>query len=166
MEALGINGPVLISQIVSFLILFGLLSIVAYKPLLKMLDNRADKVKESMEMAESVKQQSMNAENEVKKQLVAASQKGQELIAAATATSDEIRAKAQELARRDAEALISRAREAINSERDAAIDEIRREFSDLTILAAGKVIGETLDKKSHKELIDKILKESQTIKKG
>lgn len=166
MEALGINGPVLISQIISFLILFGLLSVVAYKPLLKMLDNRADKVKESMEMAESVKQQSMNAENEVKKQLVVASQKAQELIAAATATSDEIRAKAQELARKDAEALISRAREAINSERDTAIDEIRREFSDLTILAAGKVIGETLDKKAHKELIDKILKESQTIKKG
>jgi F-type H+-transporting ATPase subunit b len=165
-EALGINGPVLISQVISFLILFGLLSFVAYKPLLKMLDNRANKVKESMEMAESVKQQSMNAENEVKKQLAAASQKGQELIAAATATSDEIRAKAQELARKDAESLITRAREAINSERDTAIDEIRREFSDLTILAAGKVIGETLDKKSHKELIDKILKESQTMKKG
>jgi F-type H+-transporting ATPase subunit b len=163
---LGIDPQVFISQIIAFLILFGLLSVVAYKPLLKMLDNRANKVKESMEMAESVKQQSMNAENEVKKQLVAASQKGQELIAAATATSDEIRAKAQELARKDAEALISRAREAINSERDTAIDEIRKEFSDLTILAAGKVIGETLDKKSHKELIDKILKESQTMKKG
>jgi F-type H+-transporting ATPase subunit b len=165
-DALGFNLPVLISQIVAFLILFGLLSFVAYKPLLKMLDERANKIKESMEMAESVKQQSLHSEEEVKKQLIEASKKGQDLIAMATATSDEIRAKAQELAKKDAESLILKARDAINAERDTAIDELRREFSDLTILAAGKVIGETLDKESHKELIDKILKESQTLKKG
>jgi F-type H+-transporting ATPase subunit b len=166
MEALGINIPVFISQIIAFLILFGLLSVVAYKPLLKMLDQRANKIKESMDMAESVKQQSLHAEEEVQKQIVAASKKGQELIAMATATSDEIRAKAQELAKKDADVLILKARDAISAERDTAIDELRREFSDLTILAAGKVIGETLDKKSHKELIDKILAESQTLKKG
>jgi F-type H+-transporting ATPase subunit b len=165
-DALGINLPVLISQVISFLVLFGLLSLVAYKPLIKMLDERANKVKESIDMAETVKQQSLHAEEEVKKQIQTASQKGQELITMATATSDDIRAKAQELAKKDADALILRARDAINAERDTAIDELRREFSDLTILAAGKVIGETLDKKSHKELIDKILKESQTLKKG
>lgn len=166
MEALGINLPVLISQIIAFLILFGLLSVVAYKPLLKMLDERANKIKESMDLAEEVKQQSKNAEQEVKNQLSSASKKGQELITMANATSDEIRAKAQELAKKDADLIILRAREAINAERDSAIDELRREFSDLTILAAGKVIGETLDKKSHKELIDKILNESQSMKKG
>jgi F-type H+-transporting ATPase subunit b len=166
MEALGINLPVLISQIIAFLILFGLLSVVAYKPLLKMLDERANKIKESMDLAEEVKQQSKNAEQEVKNQLSSASKKGQELITMANTTSDEIRAKAQELAKKDADLIILRAREAINAERDSAIDELRREFSDLTILAAGKVIGETLDKKSHKELIDKILNESQSMKKG
>jgi F-type H+-transporting ATPase subunit b len=163
---LGLEPSVFLSQLIAFLILFGLLSVVAYKPLLKMLDERANKIKESMDMAEDVKQQSLHAEEEVQKQLVVASQKGQELIASATATSDDIRAKAQELAKKDADALILRARDAISSERDAAIDELRREFSDLTILAAGKVIGETLDKKSHKDLIDKVLKESQTLKKG
>jgi F-type H+-transporting ATPase subunit b len=163
---LGLDPQVFLSQIVAFLILFGLLTVVAYKPLLKILNERARKVKESMEMAESVKQQSLHAEEEVQKQLVTASKKGQDLIAMATATSDEIRAKAQELAKNDADALILRAREAINAERDTAIDELRREFSDLTVLAAGKVIGQTLDKESHKELINKILKESQNLKKG
>jgi F0F1-type ATP synthase membrane subunit b/b' len=36
----------------------------------------------------------------------------------------------------------------------------------LTIQAAGKVIGESLDKESHKGLIDKVLKESKTLNKG
>jgi F-type H+-transporting ATPase subunit b len=109
-DALGFNLPVLISQIIAFLILFGLLSFVAYKPLLKMLDERANKIKESMEMAESAKQQSLHTEEEVKRQLIEASKKGQDLIAIATATSDEIRAKTQELAKKDAESLILKAR--------------------------------------------------------
>ena len=166
MGQLGINLPVLISQLISFLILFGLLIFVAYKPLLKMIDERSKRVKESLEQAEAVKDQSLNAGEEVKKQLQAAAIQGQEIIARATQTSDEIRARAQDLARKDAEAIIEQARQAVKAERDQAIDELRHEFADLTIIAAGKVIGESLDKQSHKELIDKVLRESRTLNKG
>ena len=166
MGQLGINLPVLISQIISFLILFGLLIFVAYKPLLKMIDERSKRVKESLEQAEAVKDQSLNAGEEVKKQLQAAAIQGQEIIARATQTSDDIRARAQDLARKDAEAIIEQARQAVKAERDQAIDELRQEFADLTIIAAGKVIGESLDKQSHKELIDKVLRESRTLNKG
>jgi F-type H+-transporting ATPase subunit b len=166
LEGLGVNPPVLISQIVSFLVLFGVLSFVAYKPILKMLDERSKKIKESLEEAEKVKQQSLSAEEEVRKQIQSASQRGQEIIAKAAKTSDEIRAKAQDLARADAEEILERARQDIKAEREATVDELRRGFADVTILAAGKVIGETLDEESHRELIDKVLKESQTLKKG
>jgi F-type H+-transporting ATPase subunit b len=166
-SALGfINVGVFISQAISFLVLFGLLYLFGYKPILKMLDERSRRIKESMEQAEAVKEQSIHAEEEVKKQLQLASQQGQDIIARATQSSDEIRAKAQELARKDADALIERARQAISAERSKAIDELRQEFADLTILAAGKVIGESLDKESHRKLIDKVLAESQTLKKG
>jgi len=146
--------------------LFGLLIFVAYKPLLKMIDERSKRVKESLEQAEAVKDQSLNAREEVKKQLQAAAIQGQEIIARATQTSDEIRARAQDLARKDAEAIIEQARQAVKAERDQAIDELRQEFADLTIIAASKVIGESLDKQSHKELIDKVLRESRTLNKG
>jgi F-type H+-transporting ATPase subunit b len=165
-SALGFNIPVFVSQIIAFLILFGLLILVAYKPLLKILDERSKRIKDSLEQAEAVKEQSLHAEEEVNKQIQAASRQGQEIIARATQTSDEVRAKAQDLAKRDAEALIERARQAIKTERDDAIEELRQQFADLTILAASKVIGESLDKESHKELIDKVLKESQTLNKG
>jgi F-type H+-transporting ATPase subunit b len=163
---LGISLPSLIFQAVSFILLFALLSLVAYKPLLKMLDERARRVKESLEQAEILKEKSTHAEEEVKKQLQIASQQGMEMVAQATKTSEEIRAKAQELAKQDTETLITRARQAIQVERDEAIGELRKEFADITVMAAGKVIGETLDKESHKKLIDKVLQESQTLKKG
>ena len=52
------------------------------------------------------------------------------------------------------------ARQEIQMERDEAINGVRREFADLTVLAAGKVIEESLDKEKHRELIDKVLEES------
>ncbi|MBA7683868.1 hypothetical protein ES703_92254 [subsurface metagenome] len=54
----------------------------------------------------------------------------------------------------------------IRRERDGAIDELRKEFADLTIMAAEKVIEKSLDKPTHRQLIDKVLEQSTTLKKG
>ena len=166
MEGLGINLPTLIAQIVNFLILFGLLYLVAYKPIMRMLDERSRKVKESMEQTESIKEQAARAEEEAQKRIEAASKEGQEAVARAVRTGEEIRQKAQQEARPEAEALIAKARLEIQRERDEAIDELRKEFADLTIEAAGKVIEQELDREAHRQLIDKVLDESTTLKKG
>jgi F-type H+-transporting ATPase subunit b len=162
---LGVNWGVLITQIVTFVILLVILRFVAYKPLMKMLDERSQKVKESMEQAEAVKEQSANAEEEVKKQLAEASREGQERIARASKAAEEVRQKAQEDARQDAEVLLNRARSEIQQERDEAISSVRREFADLTIMAAGKVIDRSLDKEQHRELIEQVLEESSSKEK-
>ncbi len=150
MEGLGISLPTLIAQIVNFVILFGLLYLVAYKPIMRMLDGRSKKVKDSMEQVEQIKEQAAHAEEEAKKRIEAASKEGQEVIARAVRTGEEVRQQAQQGARQDAEALIARARAEIQRERDDAIDGLRREFADLTILAAEKVIERSLDKEAHR----------------
>ena len=166
MEGLGISLPTLLAQIINFLILLVLLYLVAYKPIMRMLDERSKKIKESMEQTEFIKEQAVRAEEEVKKQLEAAAKEGQEAIARAVRTGEEVRREAQQQARQDAEALIGRASVEIQRERDDAIDELRKEFADLTVLAAGKVIDRSLDKEAHRQLIDKVLEESTTLKKG
>lgn len=163
---LGINLPMLIAQIVNFVIFFGLLYLVAYKPIMRMLDERSKKIKESMEQTEYIKEQAAHAEEESKKRIEAASKEGQELVARAVRTGEEVRQQAQQEARKEGESLIARARVEIQQERDGAIDELRKEFADLTILAAGKVIGRSLDIEAHRELIDKTLEESTSLKKG
>jgi len=162
---LGINLPTLLTQVVTFIILLVILRFVAYKPIMRMLDERSRRVKESMEQAESVKEQSARAEEEQKKQLEEASREGQERIARAVKAGEEVKQKAQEEAKKEAETLVNRARAEIQRERDEAIGEVRREFADLTVLAAGKVIEKSLDKEEHRELIDKVLEESSTQKK-
>jgi F-type H+-transporting ATPase subunit b len=164
-EGLGINIPVLLTQIVTFVILLVLLRFVAYKPVMKMLDERSRKVKESLEQAEAVQEQSARTQEELKRRLEEASREGQERIARAMKAGEEVKQRAQEDAKKEAEALVQRARLDIQRERDEAVGEVRREFADLTILAAGKVIERTLDKQAHRELIEKVLEESETGKR-
>ena len=166
MEGLGINLPTLLAQIINFGILLGLLYLVAYKPIMRMLDERSRRVKESMEQTDLIKQQAERAEEEVKKQIEAAGKEGMEIIARAMHTGEEMRQKAQQEAKQNAESLVVRAQVEIQRERDGAIDELRREFADLTIMAAEKVIEKSLDKQTHRQLIDKVLKESTALKKG
>ena len=166
MEGLGINVPTLIAQIVNVLILLGVLYLVAYKPVMRMLDERSRRIKESIAQADAIKEQAARAEEEVKKQLEVASKEGEKRIVQAVKMGEEMKQKAQQEARKEAEALMARAKTEIQRERDGAIDELRKEFADLTVLAAGKVIDRTLDKKAHREIIDKVLEESTTLKKG
>ena len=166
MEELGINWTMLIAQIVNFFLLFGLLYLVAYKPIMRIFDERSNRIKESMEQTESIKEQAANAEEEFKKRLEAAGREGQELISRAMRTGEEAKQKVQQESRQEAQAIIEKARFEIQRERDGVIDELHKEFADLTIEAAGKVIERSLDKKAHRELIDKVLEESPTLKKG
>jgi len=162
---LGISLPTLLTQVITFIILLVVLRFVAYKPIMRMLDERSRRIKESMDQAESIKAQTARTQEEVKKQLEEASREGQERIARALKAGEEVKQKAQEDAKKEAETLVNRARAEIQRERDDAITEVRREFADLTVLAAGKVIEKTLDKEKHRELIEKVLEESSTLKK-
>jgi len=164
--SLGLNVSTLLAQVINVAILFGLLYLVAYKPIMRMMDERSRKIKESMDNTEYIRQQAERAEEEAAKRIEVAAKEGQEAIARAVRTGEEVRQEAQQKARGEAETIIARARLEIQRERDEAIEQLRREFADITIEAAGKVIDRTLDKKAHQDIIDKVLKESTTLKKG
>jgi F-type H+-transporting ATPase subunit b len=166
LENLGINMSTLLAQIINVVILFGLLYLVAYRPIMRMLDERSRRIKESMEQTEHIKQQAERAEEEAAMRIQAASREGEEVIARAVRTGEEVKREAQQQSRQEAETLIARARAEIQHERDEAIGELRKEFADITILAAGKVIDRTLDKKAHRQIIDRVLEEASNPKKG
>lgn len=166
MEGIGINLPLLVAFLTSFLILFVSLGFVLYKPVLKMLDERQAKIKDSMEQAEQIKEQTARSEEEIKAQLEKARKEGQGLIAQAAQMGESLKEESKEGARQEAQSLIAKARGEIQRERDKAIDELRQEFANIAILAAGKVINETLDRKKHSKLIDEVLEESAIFKQN
>ncbi len=166
MEGLGINVPLIVAQVINFLILFGLLYFFAFRRILKMFDERSQRIKDSVEQADEVKAAAGRAEEENRKKLEVAAKEGQEAISRAMRAGEDARQRAQEEAKEEASGLVEKARMEIERERSAVIGELRNEFADLTIVAAEKVIAKSLDRESHRELIDKVLDESEALKEG
>ncbi len=163
---LGIDIPLIVAQAVNFFILFALLYFFGFKRILKMLDERSQKIRDSVEQADQVKAAAARAEEENRKKLEVAAKEGQEAISRAMRAGEDARQRAQEEAKEEAAGLIDKARQEIERERNAVIGELRSEFADLAIVAAEKVIEKSLDKESHRELIDKVLEESEALKEG
>lgn len=157
---LGINIPVLIAQLINFTILLLVLRAVLYRPILRMLDERRSRIEESLSAAERMKRQAAEADRQVQEQIEQARREGQALVAQAQEIAARIQAEAREQARADAEALLARARNEIQLERDNAIAQLRKEFADVTIRAAEKVIRQSLDREVHRKLIEETLAES------
>jgi F-type H+-transporting ATPase subunit b len=151
---------------INFFLLLFLLTFVLYKPITKMLDERAVKIKESLDKAEQIKQESVRAEESVKAQVEAGRKEGQAIIAQAAQNAERVKEEAKAEARKEAEALVLKAQAQIESDREESFNKLRREFADLAVLAAEKVIEQSLDKKAHERLIEKVLEEGLASKKS
>jgi F-type H+-transporting ATPase subunit b len=159
-SALGINLPTLIAFIVNFTVLYLLLRATLFGPIMRNLDERRRRIAEGLQAAENVQRQAAESQRAMQEQLDQARREGQQLIAQAQQTGTRIQDEARAAAQREQEAILARARAEIQLERDTAIGELRREFADLTIAAAEKVIGQSLDRQAHERLINQVLADS------
>jgi len=159
-DALGINVPGVLAQLINFFILLVLLRLLLYGPVMRMMDERARRVREGMEAAEASKEKAAETEREVQGRLEEARAEGQALVGQAQEIANRMQEEGRQAARQEGETLLARARKEIELERDSAIAELRKEFGDLTVSAAEKVIGQSLDRRAHQRLIDEVLAES------
>jgi F-type H+-transporting ATPase subunit b len=166
MDALGINLPGLVTQIVSFVILLAVLYKLLYNPVLGMLDQRSERIRESLEGAQKARDDAARSQEEMKGQIEAARAEGQAMIAQARDVAERFREEELAKARREIEAERARAQANIQRERDAAIEDLRREFADLAISAAERVVERSLDAPAHRELIEKVLEEGSRMGQG
>ncbi len=159
-DSLGISWQGLVVQLVNFGILLALLGAFAYKPIMRMLDERTERIREGLEKSEEAEKRAADIDLEAKKALEEARKEGQAMMAQAKETADKRREEDIAQAKKDAEALLERARGEILLEKDRAISELRKEFADITIAAAGKIINEELDTDKHRKVIDEVLQTS------
>ncbi len=162
MEALGINVPGLVTHLISFTLLMVLLKLFLYKPIVNMLDQRSQRIRDSLEAAERAREESAASQAEVESQLEAARAEGQQLIASAREVAERFREEETAKVRQEIEAERSRAEANIQRERDAAIEQLRGEFAGLAITAAERVVERSLDEQTHQDIIDSVLEESDS----
>ncbi len=149
----------LLVSLVSFAVLFVVMWKFALPPITKMLDERADKIKDSLEKAEETRVEAERLLNEYKEQLAEARLESSRVIEqgrkVAETMKDEIVAKANE----ERESILARAREEIQGEKRVALAELQASVADLSVAVAGRIIGSTLSASDHAALIEKYVAE-------
>ena len=151
MEALGIEWPLLLAQIVNFLLLMVLLRMFLYKPVLNMLAARKERIVQSMRDTERVSAAAREAEAEKAKVLEQARREAQEIRALATREAEKI---AQDvLSRADAEATEIRMKAQADAQKqgELILAEANKQIAELAIMATEKLLGRELEKKSEQQ---------------
>ena len=164
MEAVGINWPGLLTQLISFLILFLLLKKFLYRPVIKMLEDRAEKIKTSLEVADKVKQEAEQTTAANESLMLKAREESQALISESREQAKKIKESELEKSKLQIEIERKRALDEIRSEEDKIINNIRSEFSGLAISAAEKIIEREVNENNHKEIIQLFLEKAKNIK--
>ena len=120
---MGINLPGLITQLISFAILVFLLTRFLYKPVVKLLDERAEKIKKGLSDAESASKGAEEAASKIEEELSQARLEGKKLIEAARDASNQLREDEKEKISVEISQMMEKAKKEINSERDNSLVE-------------------------------------------
>ena len=165
MEALGISPNLLITQILNFFVLFVLLRLLLYKPILKVLDERKHKVQESLDYAERIKHESAEQQKEFEHKLEETRRETQAAVTAAAQVGEKAREAILAQARAESRQMVEQAREQIEYERKKMFSELREEVVQLSLLAAQKVISQSLDEQAHRRLVSDFLTQTDQLGK-
>jgi len=154
MDRLGINLGFFLFQVFNFTIIALVLYAVAYKPIVKMLEERKKKIAQGFEDAQVAAEARANAEQEAQKIIADANTKANEVVREATERAEvagrEVRA--------EMDNEVAKAREAALAEtaieRDRMLADMRGQIAALAMAASQKLIGESLDEKRQHALIN------------
>lgn len=154
MEGLGLNLSYLVVQIFNFLIIVAIMSAWAYKPVVKMLRTRREKIVQGLEDARISGEARANAEKEAAEVAAQAQQDAAKMVREATERAEEVHREIREAAEAEAATIRATAQEDAEQEKTRILGELRGQVGALAIAVAQKVIGESLDEKRQHALID------------
>lgn len=156
---LDVNMKTMLFTVLSFVLLLVVLGKFAWKPLLNGLEARENGIRDSIETAEKLKAEAETILAEHKRKVEEASSEVKQILDEGRERANEMKEKILSEARASAKATVDRATREIEVAEQQALDSIRAEAVDLSIALASKVLGRTLEKSDHEELIRESMKE-------
>ncbi len=156
----GINGTMFIGQLINFAIVLIVLYKWAYKPLVKVMEERTSKIENSLKKAEQIEQDRIAADEKVEEQLAKAREEGRAVIAEAQEKALALAEKSKEKTKEEVEAVVTQAKAQIAADREQMMAELKVEAGKLVADAAEKVLGQKMDSKADEKLIASAVEES------
>jgi F-type H+-transporting ATPase subunit b len=161
----GVDWPHLIAQVVSFGIVAFLLQRFAYKPVLKILEERRQQIADTIANSEKIKAELARAETQRQEVLAQANAQAVKLIEEARAAAARVQETETQKAIAAAEQIISKAREATAADHARMLAELKREVGRLVVQTTATVTGKILTPDDQRRLTEETAKQVSTPSK-
>jgi F-type H+-transporting ATPase subunit b len=158
-EKFGLDAPHFFAQVISFLIVAALLYKFAYKPILNVLEDRRQRIAESLANVEKIKQELAGAQAKAQEILNQAGDHAGKLIEEARAAAARVREQETQKAIAAAEQIIAKAREAAAQDHARMLTELKREVGRLVVQTTATVTGKILTPEDQRRLAEETNKQ-------
>ncbi|HOU39841.1 MAG TPA: F0F1 ATP synthase subunit B [Promineifilum sp.] len=154
MEALGINLGYLIVQILGIIFLLLILKGFVYQPMLRVLDERKARIAKGLEDALQADIARQNADADAKRILDEARSEAANIRREAVVAAEQAAKDVEMRAREDAKGIMANAQTEATEERNRILADLRGQVAAISIAAANKLVGESLDDRRQRQLIN------------
>ena len=152
------NGT-LIVEILTFLLMLAILARYVYPRIVEVAESRQRAIAEQLREAERSRSAADASLKEAQAKLEEARKTAQGVIDNASKSGEQLRQELRQKADEEARRTVDNARKQIQAEREQALEGVRTEVANLVVDATQKVIGETLDDRKHRQLIERAVEE-------
>jgi F-type H+-transporting ATPase subunit b len=147
--------------IITFLLLLAGLAKFAWRPLLEALEKRQQAIRQSLDDAQKARHELERLQQESAQIIRQARVEADAIISRSRADADRVREDMRLKARSEADAIVKNAERQIQLETSRALQQIRQEAVDLSVMIASKIIQRNLTKEDNERLIDEALRQVQ-----
>jgi F-type H+-transporting ATPase subunit b len=148
-----VTPGLMIWTVISFGITFFVLKRYAFGPIQQQIDQRRERIRQSIEEADHAREEARHLLEEHRKLIGQARGEAEGILAEARRVADAQRERVREETEVDRQRRLEETRRQIEAETQRALEQIRSEVAELTLLAASKVTGKVLDSADHRRLI-------------
>jgi F-type H+-transporting ATPase subunit b len=148
--------------IVVFLVLLFALAKFAWRPLLEALESRQNSIRKSLDDAAQAKQELERLHEQSAQMIREARIEAEKIVAGSRADAERLRAEMKDKARAEADAVVKNAERQIQLETTRALQQIRAEAVDLSVMIASKIIQRNISREDNERLIDEALKQVES----
>ena len=153
-----INGTVIV-ELLTFLVMLYVLARYVYPLVVQLAEARQRAIAEELRLAEVAKAEAEASLKDAQAKLEEARKTAQTVTDSAVKSAEQLRQELRQKAEDESRRTVESARKQIEAERDQALQSVRSEVANLVVTATEKVIGETLDDRKHRQLIERAVEE-------
>ncbi len=160
---LGIDWQVMLAQFVNFVVLIGVLSFFVYKPVLRLLDDRRERIRKSMEDAKAIENQKRDLDALRSERIRASDQEAAKIMEQAKSHAESMKKEIVAGAEKEAHQILAKAKQQMDDERGRMLSGAQETIAKVIIKMSEKIIEREFTPEDQKRILARVQKDLPAI---